>query len=354
MADAGPIAIDALTDLITRILVAAGAIPEEANLVAAHVVDAEARESRSQGLVRVSPYVNWVRSGEIISPTRVTIERDSGAVLVMDSHHGWGHVASFRAMEMCMARARETGVCLSIVRNMNHKGRLGAYVEYAAAGGMIGLIAGSGNPESSWVAPWGGIQPLFGTNPLAIGFPRRSGPPVVVDLSTTQGARGHVLLAQKLGRELASGWAFDAQGRPTTDPQQALPPAGTLAPLGGHKGYALAVAIEILCGVLAGLWPPTPAASLVGAIAVEAILPRDMYEESLERLIAAIKAGPTRPDFDEILLPGEGSNHRLRRSAAGGLHVSLELWEEIKQLASTLKVLHPLLGGDRGTVTRGG
>jgi len=343
VADVGPVPAAELVDLVRALLAAAGVAAAEAEVVAAHVVDAEERENRSQGLVRVPPYARWARGGEIVSPTVITVDRDGGATLVLDAHNGWGHVAAVDAMRRCVERARATGVCLAIVRNTNHIGRLGAYVEAAAAHGMIGLITCSGNPASSWVAPWGGTRPIFGTNPLAIGFPRRAAPPVVVDVSTTQGARGNVLLAQKTGERLPDGWAFDGAGDPTTDPQQALPPHGTLAPLGGHKGYALAVAIEVLCGVLAGTWPPATSANLVGAIRVDAFLPLDAYYDSLAGLAAEITSGPVRRGAGEIRLPGEGSAARKRRSAERGLRVPGELWGEIAALAGTLGVRHRLI-----------
>ena len=343
VADAGPFDVGTLADLVARIIQAAGASADEAALVAAHVVDAEARESRSQGLVRVPAYVNSARQGKIVSGAPLTVERDSGSVLVLDANNGWGQVAAMGAMDRCMARATATGACLAVVRRSNHIGRLGFYVERAAARGMIGLIACGGNPSSAWVAPWGGIRPLFGTNPLAVGFPRRDGPPVVVDVSTTQGARGNVLLAQKTRQPLPEGWAFDNAGQPTRDPHMALPPHGTLAPLGGHKGYALAVAVEILCGVLAGIWPPESSADFVGAIRVEAFLPLSDYYQSLDGLIAQIKGVPTRPGFQEIFMPGEGSARRGAASAARGILVPEEMWREIAGLARGLGVRHPLL-----------
>jgi len=354
MREIGPIAAPELIDLVAAMLTAAGVVPKEAQLVAAHVVDAEERDNRSQGLVRVPPYVAWARTGEITSPTRVTVEQDSGGALVLDAHNGWGHVAAGDALARCMERAAEIGVCFAVVRNTNHIGRLGRYVEMAAERGMIGFISCAGNPKSSWVAPWGGIAPIFGTNPLAIGFPRGDGPPVVVDISTTQGARGNVLLAQKVSQLLPEGWAFDAAGTPTRDPHQALPPHGTLAPLGGHKGYALAVAIEILCGVLAGVWPPASSANFVGAIRVEAFLPRETYEQSLAGLVDEIKAVPTRAGVDEVRLPGEGSAARKRRSAIDGLRIAPELWGELTQLARSLNVEHPLVEQWAPTAADGG
>ncbi len=349
MPEVGPIAAADLVGLLRALLGACGLADDEALLVAAHVVDAEERENRSQGLVRIPAYAGWARRGEIVSPTSVTVERDGEAALVLDAHNGWGHVAAMNAMARCIERAARTGVCLAIVRNTNHIGRLGAYVETAAASGMIGLITGSGNPASSWVAPWGGTRPIFGTNPLAVGFPRRGGPPVVVDVSTTQGARGNVLLAQKVGELLPDGWAFDANGSPTRDPHQALPPRGTLAPLGGHKGYALAVAIEILCGVLGGMWPPETSVNLVGAIRVESFLPMEIYEHSLAGLTDAITSGPRRPGVNAIRLPGEGSAERKHLNARRGLMVAPERWAEIASLARSGGVRHPLL--ERWTAT---
>ncbi|MGH2404724.1 MAG: Ldh family oxidoreductase, partial [bacterium] len=127
--------------LVEQMLQAAGVVADEAALVAAHLVDAEARGYGSQGLMRVATCVRWARGGEIASPTHVTVERDSGAALLIDAHQGWGHVAALRAMHMCVERAEATGACLAVVRNITHIGRLGYYVEAAAAAGMIGLIA---------------------------------------------------------------------------------------------------------------------------------------------------------------------------------------------------------------------
>jgi LDH2 family malate/lactate/ureidoglycolate dehydrogenase len=338
----GPISLAELTELVEAILEAAGACPADAQVVADQLVDSESRESSAQGLIRLSSYVGWMRAGKIVSPTRVKVEREFGATMVLDANHGWGQTTALQAIELCTERAEATGICLAVVRNMGHIGRLGYYVEAAARRGMIGFIASSGNPASGWVAPWGGTRPLFGTNPIAFGFPRKDGPPVVVDISTTQGARGNVLMAEKMGQELPEGWAFDAAGHPTRDPAGALPPHGTLAPLGGHKGYALAVAIEIMCGVLGGMWPPDASVTITGALKIEALSPLDEYYPSLEALIEEIKSGPFRPGFEEILLPGEGSARR-KEGNSGGVMVPGPLWTEIVEMAGSLGVSHRLI-----------
>jgi LDH2 family malate/lactate/ureidoglycolate dehydrogenase len=339
----GPIHHKDLCDLVEALLSAAGAGREDARSVAYQLVDAETRESRSQGLIRVRPYVGWTQEGKINSPTELEIEREFGGTLLLNANNGWGQVATQKAMKMCVNRAETQGVCLALVKNSSHIGRQGFYVETAAESGYIGLIACSGNPSAAWVAPWGGTKPIFGTNPIAFGFPRKDKPPVVVDLSTTQGSRGRVLLASKLGELLPEGWAFDTQGTPTRDPAKALPPNGTLAPLGGHKGYALALAVEILCGVLSGIWPPSEGASLVGAIRIDAFQPLEDYYTSIENLLSEIKGGPTALHADAILIPGEGSANRYKNSVENGLHIPNELWEDVVKLSKELGVNHGIL-----------
>ncbi len=197
MSFVGPIRSEDLNDLVRALLGAAGADSDDARLVAEQLVDAEARENRGQGLIRLRPYVTWMRNGKIASPSKLRLEREFGATLLLDGGNGWGQVVTTQAMTMCVERAQKQGVCLALVRNANHIGRLGYYVEAAAGHGLVGLVACSGHPSSAWVAPWGGTKPIFGTNPIAFGFPRKDGPPVVVDLSTTQGSRGAVLLAAR-------------------------------------------------------------------------------------------------------------------------------------------------------------
>jgi len=142
---------------------------------------------------------------------------------------------------------------------------------------------------------------------------------------------------------LPEGWAFDVTGNPTRDPSKALPPHGTLAPLGGHKGYGLALAVEILCGTLSGMWPPSGGAILVGAIRIEAFQSLDDYYRSLENLLGEITSGPTAPDSEAILIPGEGSTRRGKKSRDNGLQIPDELWSDVVSLARDLGVQHRLI-----------
>src|SRR5262245_1587339 len=344
MSFVGPIRSEDLNELVRALLGAAGSDADDARLIAEQLVDAEARENRGQGLIRLRPYITTMRNGKVVSPVKLKFEREFGATLLLDGGNGWGQVVTTQAMKMCVERAQKQGICFALLRNANHIGRLGYDVEAATVDCLVRLVACSGHPSAAWVAPWGGTKPIFGTNPIAFGFPRKDGPPVVVDLSTTQGSRGAVLLAAKVGKLLPDGWAFDATGNPTNDPSKALPPHGTLAPLGGHKGYGLALAVEILCGVLSGMWPPSGGAILVGAVRVEAFQSLDDYYRSLENLLGEITSGPTAPDTDTILIPGQGSARRGKKSRDNGLQIPDEVWSDVVSLARDLGVQHRLIG----------
>lgn len=341
MTHAGPFTPAELRELATEMLTKAGVTAEDAAIVADEVVDAEQRGYASQGLVRLPPYVRWALSGEIRSPAAPEVLAERPAALTIDGRDGWGHVVALSAMRMCAERARESGTCVAAVRNVPHIGRLGYYVEAAAEAGVIGIISGSGGPDSATMAPWGGREPRLSTNPIAFGFPNPGGAPIVTDVSTTQAARGKILIAAASGEPIPPEWAFDAEGSPTTDPNRALPPAGTLAPLGGHKGYALAIVVELLCGGLAGPYPPATSSMFVAAIDPAAVTTPDEYAAAVAELERSVTSSAARPGFDEVLLPGAGSARRKQRSETEGVTVVEPVWAEICGLADELGVAPP-------------
>jgi LDH2 family malate/lactate/ureidoglycolate dehydrogenase len=330
--------IKELEEFVTAILVGAGVTTEDAAIVAREVVDAEARGYESQGVMRITSYVAAARSGETVSPTELELLRDSPSAIVWDAHHGWGHVAALRAMEQCVDHAKASGACIATIRNAGHIGRLGFYVETAAELGAIGFIACSGNMTSATVAPWGGREPRLSTNPFAFGFPYPGGDNVVVDVSTTQVARGKVLVAAATGQAIPDGWAFDAAGAPTTDPKRALPPNGTLAPLGGHKGYALGVAVELLCGGLGGGYPPTESTVFVAAYDIEHLTTAGEYAAAVAEIDRLMRSSDLRPGFEDVRLPGAGSGERRRGAEADGVEVAPELWRALCAAAESVGV----------------
>lgn len=345
-ADVGPIQADALTTLLEAVFAASGADARDRVVVADAVVDAELRGIRSQGLLRVANYVASARAGKVRSPTDLIVERDAGASFMLDAAEGWPQPALVKAFELCGARARDTGSCFAVIRRTGHIGRLGYFVERVARRGQIGIVMAGGNKGSGWVAPWGGTGPLWGTNPVAFGFPRRDGEPIVIDISTTQTSRGNVLMAQRLGQALPVGFGLDAHGEATTDPAQALPPHGTLAPLGGqeagHKGYGLALMVHILCGVLGGSYPGG-GGNFLGVLEIGAFGDRASYDASMEALVADIKTVPRKASVDEIYLPGEHSARYVERHRREGLTFPASQWAELTALARDLGVSETLI-----------
>ena len=247
-------------------------------------------------------------------------------------------------MKECARRARETGACIGTIRNAGHIGRLGYYVELAAELGVIGFIACSGNITSAVAAPWGGREPRLSTNPFAYGFPNPGGDAVVVDISTTQAARGKVLVAAATGTAIPDTWAFDAAGDVTTDPNSALPPNGTLAPAGGHKGYALGIVVELLCGGLGGAYPPAESTVFLAAYDGPHVTTPAEYAAAVSAVDELMRSSALRPGFDSIRLPGAGSAERRREAVRGGVTVTPEIWETVCSTARSVGVAPPAGG----------
>lgn len=333
--------VASLEALVREALVAAGAADGDSVRVAHEVVDAEARGYEAQGLIRVPSYIGWMRDGAIVSPTILRELHSQPSAVAWDAGDGWGHVAAWEAMEECVARANQTGACFGVIRNVGHIGRLGYYVEHAAEMGAIGFIACSGNPASATMAPWGGREPRLSTNPFAFGFPYPGGDNVVIDISTTQAARGKILVAQATGSSIPSDWAFDTEGEPTTDPHRALPPNGTLAPTGGHKGYALAIAVELLCGGLAGVYPPPDSGVFIAAFAPTAVTEDGQYSSAVRAVDELMSSGAPRPGFSQARLPGAGSAARLRAARESGVQIAPQLWEAVREALATVGVSAP-------------
>ncbi len=226
-------------------LVEAGAPPDDAALVAECLVDAELEGQGSQGLTRFPELVERLRTGSINPRPRMTVH-GTGAVRRLDADNGLGQVAGAKALEVAIELAREQGTGLVAVRGSNHLGALDFHVRRAAGQGLIAVALS--NTPPAMAAP-GTATRYLGTNPIAAAFPTGA-EPIVVDMGTSQVARGRVVEAQRAGRPIPEGWAVDTEGRPTTDPTAAL--AGAMVPMGGDKGFALALLVEMLAAGLAG------------------------------------------------------------------------------------------------------
>jgi len=242
------ISVTELTRVAREVLISCSVPEKDASLVADTIVDAHCCGKGTHGLPRLPIYVRKIRDGLMDPATSITSVKESPVISIIDAHHGFGQVAAAKAINISVEKAKKYGIGVVGVRHSNNFGTAGYFVRLATESNMMGVVLGNSAPA---IAPTGGIRPLLGTNPLAIGFPPGTeGIPIIIDMATSVSARGKIRLAAKMGQSIPSGWALDSEGKPTNDPFEAL--KGSMVPIGEYKGYALALAVDILAGMLPG------------------------------------------------------------------------------------------------------
>ena len=247
MSDAIMVPVDDLRQRVERAFVAARTSPENARTVAAALVQAEIDGQTGHGLSRIESYTAQSRAGKVDGFAVPTLSGERPGGLLIDAAHGFAYPAVDMAIAALPAAAEATGIAAAGIRRSHHCGAMGRHVERLADAGLVAM-AFANTPDA--MAPWGGSRRLYGTNPIAFAAPRRGAAPVVVDLALSQVARGKILTAAQKGEAIPEGWATDERGLPTTNAKAAL--AGTLVPIGGAKGAALAFMVEVLSVALTG------------------------------------------------------------------------------------------------------
>lgn len=252
--------LDAARDFVAGRLEHAGTSAANALSVARALVAAEADGLKGHGLSRVPSYAAQVKAGKIDGHAAPAAGHPAPGVIAIDAAHGFAYPALDLAVEQLPALARTQGLAAAAIRRSHHCGAAGLVVERLAEAGLVGLLFAN-TPAA--MAPWGGSRAVFGTDPIAFGCPLPEEPAIVVDLSLSKVARGNILAARQRGEAIPEGWALDAEGRPTTDPEAAL--AGTMLPLGDAKGTALALMVELLAAGLTGANYAADASSFLDA-----------------------------------------------------------------------------------------
>ncbi len=247
MTDTVTLSLTDATDLIQRAFVALGVADGAALSVARALVEAEADGQVGHGLSRLSDYMAQVKSGKINKSAHITTKAVFPAALMTDADCGFAYPAIDQAIEHGITAAHSYGLAAMAIANSHHCGSLSIHVEKIAQAGLIGLMVTNSPPA---IAPHGGNTPLFGTNPIAFGVPRLNENPLVIDMSLSVVARGKIMHAAKTGQPIPTGWALDAEGKDTTDPSEGL--KGSMVPVGGPKGTALALMVEILSASMTG------------------------------------------------------------------------------------------------------
>jgi LDH2 family malate/lactate/ureidoglycolate dehydrogenase len=291
--------------------------------------------------MRLRTYAERVRRGVIRAGVTPQITRGGSAFFAVDGGNGMGMPVASQIMSLCIERARQTGASFATVDNGNHFGIAAYFTEAAAKEGMIG-IAMSNAPAT--MVPTGGRKPLLGANPLSIAVPCGKYPPLILDMATSTVAQGKIILAAKEGKkEIPSDWAVDPEGRPTTDPQQAL--LGAMLPFGGAKGYGLALIIDILSSVLSGaltsmhinhFWKdfehPQKLGYFLGVWDISAVMPLHEFNHRMETLIGEIKACPPAPGHQQVFYPGEIEHMRAAEATRLGVFLGPAVVEDLRKL----------------------
>jgi len=325
---------EVLRSIASRVLEEAGVLRDHARIVAECLVFADLRGIDSHGVVRLPTLVRRVKEGSIRANAVPRVIADFPGGVLIDAGGGFGHVAALEATDVCIERARLVGICCAGVRNSSPFGVAGYYAIRAARRGMIGIAMSNAAPA---MAPWGGAAPLLGTNPLAIAAPAGKDEPLVLDMATAVVARGKIRLAAEKGKKIPLGWALDRSGKPTDDPREAL--EGTLLPIGGPKGYGLALMIDVLAGLLTGsgfagdvgaledCHAESRAGHFFCVIDPERFLPSEEYRRRMLELVDRVKRVPLAEGVDRVYLPGEIEAEVERERRSNGIPVPTRLWD---------------------------
>ena len=335
---------------ITRILLAAGSLEPEAQAVAANLVMANLSGHDSHGVGMVPRYVEAVLEGGLLPNTSAKVVMDAGSLLTLDGQRGYGQIVGVQAMEMAIPRALAQGSCIVTLANAHHLGRIGHLAEMATAQGLVALhfVNVMSRPV---VAPWGGSDGRFGTNPCCIGIPLASTSDegstrsdFILDFATSRVAQGKMRVAHNKGEQVAPGLLIDASGQPTTDPGVVVVPQaqglfGALMPFGEHKGFGLAVACELLGGALSGggTWHHgnTNARSVFNSMLTVLINPAKLgTQESFHReslaYINSLRASPPTPGFEGVLIAGEPEARARAERSRNGIVLDAGTWAELR------------------------
>ena len=333
-----------LEECAAAIFSAAGAPLDKSQRVAELLVESNLVGHDSHGIIRVAQYVATIERGEIDPHAEITVESETDASAVLDGHWGFGQVVMSQAASMAVEKAARCGVAALTVRNANHIGRLGSYVEHIANRGMVGLLFANMHGSAACVVPWGGREGRLGTNPLAAGLPRPNADPIVLDMTTSVVAEGKIRVQRNCGASVPEGWIIDADGESTTDPAAFYgPPRGGLLPFGGaagHKGYGLSVLVEILGGALSGAGCAGSGSRngngvLLLVVDIERFVPMESYMSEVGQLVEFVKSSPLSPGHTEIWVPGEIES-RERAVRSEGFEVDEQTWAEVVACADRL------------------
>jgi (2R)-3-sulfolactate dehydrogenase (NADP+) len=326
-----------LFQLANTALKRAGANDRMADAASRHLVRAEEQGLPTHGMSRVPFYCGMLRRGRADGKAEPRMQAERAGACLIDNRDGLPYVSARWAVEEAIQRARRNGIAFAGITNSAHVGVLGIHLAPVAEANMVGF-AFTNSPAA--IPPWGGKKGLFGTNPVAAVFPRNNQKPIVIDLALTTVVRGKIMMAMRKGEKIPEGWALDRNGKPTTDPKEAIE-HGSLFPIGGAKGAMLALMFELICAALTGSAIGPEADSFFSdegnkprigqaflAIDPSALAGMDRYFERVEAVVTHMLADP------EVRLPG-ARRFASETKSMDGIEVPDELLAQIEKLCTT-------------------
>jgi L-2-hydroxycarboxylate dehydrogenase (NAD+) len=332
---------------ITRALISVGVPPEDASQVAALMAESDARGGDAHGVFRLPQYVKQIQGGAVNPRPNIRVVSERTGTALVDGDNGLGHLVMKRATDLAIDKARKCGIGWAGTRHSNHSGSAQLYPRMAAAQDMIGMYFCVGN--TNLVPPWGGTEALLSTNPVAIAVPAIRHPSIVLDMATTNTAFGKIRVKAQRNEPMPEGWMIDRQGQPLTDPKRAS--EGFLVPVGGPKGYGLALMFGLLAGTLNGAafgrdvidytvdsTTPSNTGQTVLAVDISAFTDVQAFKQDVDEVWEVMKSSPTLPGVDEVRLPGERSEMLYRERMDQGVPLAAQLCKVLDELADGLGI----------------
>jgi len=329
-------------NFIAQALVSAQVPAADAKLVGQLMVKSDLVGADGHGIFRLPAYLKRIRAGGVNLNPNIRIEREKGATALINGDNGLGHLVMNKAVEVAIQKVKEHSVCWVGSHYGNHSGAASVYVRKLAEQGYIGIYMAVGN--ANHMAPWGGIDLLLSTNPIAIAVPAGDHPMVLLDIATTVAAYGKVKLAAQKGEAMPDDWMIDRQGQPITDPKRSG--EGSLLPIGGYKGYGLAVMIGLLAGALNNAAVGkgtidfnahhdliTNTGQTIIAVDPSAFGDREEFIQRVIALVDDLKSSSTLPGVKEIRVPGEGAAKVMAERMRQGIPLTPELLDSLNNCA---------------------
>jgi LDH2 family malate/lactate/ureidoglycolate dehydrogenase len=336
-----------INDFIGQALLSLRFPEKDALLIAQLMTQAEFQGSDGHGIMRLPPYTKRILSGGINLNPNIKVIKEKLATALIDGDNAMGHLVMHRATQLAIEKAKNTGIAWVGSQFSNHAGPASLYAKMALEHDMIGLYFAVGN--ANHLPPWGGLDMLLSTNPIAAAIPALEEPPIVLDMATTVAAYGKVKAKAQKGEMMPEGWMIDKEGKPLLDPTRS--DEGFLLPIGGYKGYGLSLVVGILAGSLNGAAmgkavidfnkdykTTTNTGQAIAIIDPNAFGEIVDFKRSIDQLIRDIKNSQRMPHVDKIWLPGEQSHEKTAYHMKHGVELAAPLIEQLNQLAVQLHI----------------